>query len=319
MRARVPPRGRAAELARRSSRELQPDHQIADVGAGRPGVHQIAAGRERARRSRPARRQRSASSSASASRAQVSASTSAPASSVTPSVPSVPAASNSSSACPAISRAAASARCWLRPPRPGCGGSCTVDSPPHTHSCAADSSSSWAKRAASRASHRRRSAPAARARAVPSRGRRRARLAAHGLIDARRPRARSTCDRDRRAAGPMRPEPMTARIVVRHVRYEQRPRLRGRAAGAREPAALDARAGAAARVELADGDAAASAARGECLEVRKRRARLQHLHQARSAAGDQKQRLHLRPAAPRPSRAAARRRRASARRAPDAR
>ena len=88
---------RSAQSARGSRGQLKSNHQVPDVGAGGPGVHQVPAGGERGGASPPAAGSSSASSSASDRRAQVSASTSAPASSVTPSLPSVPAASSARS------------------------------------------------------------------------------------------------------------------------------------------------------------------------------------------------------------------------------
>lgn len=63
-------------------------------------------------------------------RVWVPPSMSAPASVVLLSMPSVPAASRKIFFCPARVFAAASARCWLRPPLPELGGRVIVVSPP---------------------------------------------------------------------------------------------------------------------------------------------------------------------------------------------
>ena len=252
MRAR-PPRA-AGSVRAAAADKLKPDDQVAHIGAGGAGVHQVAARRQGARRVGRAR-QWSASSSASATRAQVSASTSAPASSVTPSLPSVPAASSIRSAWPAMRRAAASARCWLRPPRPGRGGSATVDSPPHTHSCAADRLSSCAKRAARRSalsSKRRAAVVHGEAERAPALGNRRDRLRRRAATTARCTWSAAA------AAGPISPEPMTAgsscgTSEMNSARAARPPRRVG------EAAALDARDRGAPRVELADRNALASA------------------------------------------------------------
>ena len=253
--------------------------------------------------------QASASSSASARRAQLSASTSAPASSVTPSVPSVPAASSSSCGWPAMRRAAASARCWLRPPRPGCCRQRTVDSPPHTHSLRGGQRQLVREARRERGELRRRSAAARRARRGRARRPRAATAATASSIEA--------THRAHDAVGALlgrshQARADHARIVGGDVGDEQgagRTALEARG----EPSALDTRERHAARVQLADGDAGGEPRAVELLEVGERDAVGEHLDEARGASGDQEQRLDGARAARRPTRAGARRLRASAR------
>ena len=83
-----------------------------------------------------------------------------------------------------------------------------------------------------------------------------------------------------------------ARIILRHVRHEQRPR-RPAAQTRRQPPALDARQRRAARVELADRDPLRERLARELLQIVQGGARLEHFHQAGRAAGDEEQGLHL--------------------------
>ena len=96
----------------------QRDHEVGDVGAGRPGREEIAErGEARDRRRDGGARPRAGGRRGSPA-PRSSPSAKAPAASVGPSMPSVPAARSAHPGRPASSIATAAASSWLRPPRP---------------------------------------------------------------------------------------------------------------------------------------------------------------------------------------------------------
>ena len=285
MGGRVPPcRSRTAAPP---ARKIQSDDQIADVGPGGPVCTRSPAAASAALESARARH-RSASRPPREMRATVSPSTTPPASSVGPSVPSVPAASRARSGCPVINLAAARARCWLRPPRPGCRRELQrrLPAPDTDLSLAELQLVSEANGQTDRIVIKH---PARRATLKPRPGRHREPHPRPHPMEARS----CVAPVRRPARGPHESRPDDARIVARHVGDEQRARLPALQARG-EASALDARNARPPGVQLTDRHAFGQTLGVDPREVRERHPVLEHFDEAGGAPGNQKQRLRIR-------------------------